>query len=528
MAPSDRLVLRSFHCDSKTSTSVRHPAQGTWSLPVLGSSMSTQPAADRAPGAASMSTSSVTLDAGSRTRTINLGAGPSMLPTPVLFSASQALVDYQNLGMGVTEISHRSSTFQKIVEEAEQDLRQLLGISDEFAVFFTQGGGTEQFSAVALNLMARHMAKYPKYWQRQQASIAKAAAAATGADGPSQLRPCGPPADYAISGSWSAKASKEASRLGFDSRAVFDSRKDVEGSQGKFGAIPPVHTWRLSPISSTDDGVDAPPAFLYYCDNETVDGVEYNFPSNDTSDGGGKRGFPVDALPASYVANVPLVADMSSNILSRRIPHLSSHALIFFGAQKNVGPSGVTIVIVKRQFIVDPDEALRAAGLWSAPRIPTTLVYKNLLDNSSLYNTPPMFSIYVSGLVFKDLLQPAHGGVHGAEERSEQKAHAMYSLIDSSLVFVPTVRQKEVRSRMNVTFRLQRPPQSGGAAAGPDEQLEAAFVKACAAAGIVQVKGHRSVGGIRTSLYNAVTLEQTDKLVQVMRDFAAQVEAGKV
>ena len=396
--------------------------------------------------------------------------------------------------MGVTEVSHRSSTFQQVVDDAEASLRQLLGIGDNFAILFTQGGGTEQFSATALNLMARHAKTYPEYWNKQAAAA-----------GSSTSRVRGPPADYAISGSWSAKAFKEAARLSFNSHAAFDSRKDVPGSNGRFGAIPPVEQWRLSP---TDD---VPPAFLYYCDNETVDGVEFGA-------GSSPGGFPVESLPASYLEKVPLVADMSSNILSRRIPHLDKHALIFFGAQKNVGPSGVTIIIIRKDMIVDPDEStIRDAG---GPLIPTTLVYKNLLDNKSMYNTPPMFSIYVSGLVFKDLLENG-GGVQGAEQRSAEKSKMVHDVLEQSEgLYVATVPQKDVRSRMNVTFRIC------STEGKQDDALEAAFVKFCAKRGIMQVKGHRSVGGIRTSLYNAVTVEQTKKLVDAMLEFAKEVNAG--
>ncbi len=433
----------------------------------------------------------ITLDTSSRSQTINLGAGPSTLPTSVLLESCRSLLDFDGTGMGITEVSHRSSTFQKVCDHAEAALRQLLNIPDSYAVLFTQGGGTEQFSATVLNLMARHAKLYPDAWRQSQQS------------GSSGVR--GPKADYAISGSWTAKAFKEASRLGFDPHAVFDSRKDGENANGKFGSIPPVSQWRLSDTSGA-----APPAFLYYCDNETVDGVEF---------GSDATGFPVEELPAEYLEKVPLVADMSSNILSRRIPHLEKHALIFFGAQKNVGPSGVTVVIVRKELVVDPDDKLvREVG---GPAIPTTLVYKNLVDNKSLYNTPPMFSIYVSGLVFQDLLDNG-GGVLAAEQRSREKAKLVYDFIDGSDgLYVGTVKQKDVRSRMNVTFRVCKAGQ-------PDDALEAAFVKLCAAKGIQQVKGHRSVGGIRTSLYNAVTVEQTRVLVQAMKEFAEQVKQGKV
>ncbi|CAD6889487.1 unnamed protein product [Tilletia controversa] len=414
------------------------------------------------------------LDASRRDRTINLGAGPSVLPTDVLLVAAQAIVDYQDAGMGVTEISHRSSAFKAIIDKAEADLRALLDIPDSYAVLFQQGGGTEQFSATALNLLAAHAVRNPDY-QSQSAGGAHAQ---------------GPPADYAVTGSWSAKAMQEAQRLGIRARAAIDARK-LPNANGKFGSIPALSEWNLSKAEDK-------PAFLYYCDNETVDGIEYASP-----------GFPIDQLPEEYRKTVPLIADCSSNILSRPI-NIRAHAIVFFGAQKNVGPSGVTVVIVRRDLIVDPDQGVPHGG----PRIPVTLVYKNAADNSSLYNTPPMFSIYTSGLVFADLLNKK-GGVHGAAERSATKSQLVYKAIDDSQgVYVPTVRQPEVRSRMNVTFRICGPDGT------PSDELESAFVKACAEKQIQQVKGHRSVGGIRTSLYNAVTVEQVKVLIDVMDAFA--------
>lgn len=432
------------------------------------------PAQTNADGSARQA--ALTVDTSKRDQTINLGAGPSSLPTSVLLEAAQGILDYNGTGMGLTELSHRSGTFQKVVTDAEADLRALLAIPDNYYVLFAQGGGTEQFSATALNLLAAHRVKYPEY--------------GAGKDGR------GPPCDYAVTGSWTSKAFKEAQRLGLNARTVTDARKTADAN-GKFGSIPPVSEWSLSEAAEK-------PAFLYYCDNETVDGVEFPSP-----------GFPVQDLPEAYRREVPLVADMSSNILSRSVD-VRAHALIFFGAQKNVGPAGLTVIIVRKDLVVDPDLGVSAGG----PRIPTTLVYKNAADNGSLYNTPPMFAIYASALVFADLLRNK-GGVSGAEERSRKKAEAVYAAIERSAgVFVPTVRQAAARSRMNVTIRVH----SGGA---PNDELETRFVKRCAEQGIVQVKGHRSVGGIRTSLYNAVTVEQTQKLVSVMDAFVKEVSEGK-
>ncbi|EPQ27254.1 uncharacterized protein PFL1_05177 [Pseudozyma flocculosa PF-1] len=423
-----------------------------------------------------MSAPPPTLDLSQRDQTINLGAGPSSLPTSVLLTAAQGILDHDGTGMGLTELSHRSGTFKKVIEKAEADLRALLAIPDDYAVLFVQGGGTEQFSATALNLLAAHAVHNPDYVRNNNGQ--------------------GPPCDYVVTGSWTSKAVKEARRLGFNANVAVDARK-AEGADGKFGMIPEVSTWNLSPAQSK-------PAFLYYCDNETVDGVEFPNP-----------GFPIDRLPKEYRDTVPIVADCSSNILSRPID-VAAHSLIFFGAQKNVGPSGVTVVIVRKSLVVDPDLGVEHGG----PRIPTTLVYKNMLDNASLYNTPPMFAIYASGLVFDDLLRNK-GGVQGATERAQQKSRLVYDAIDASEgILIPTVRQPGARSRMNVTFRIARP-----GTATPDEALEDRFAKRCAEHHIVQVKGHRSVGGIRTSLYNAVTVEQVQKLVEVMRAFVQEVKA---
>ncbi|CAO1622236.1 unnamed protein product [Parajaminaea phylloscopi] len=399
-----------------------------------------------------------------RDTVINLGAGPSSLPTDVLIQSAHDIVDYADSGMGLIELSHRSGTFKKILDAAEDDLRKLLDIPDDYAVVFAQGGGTEQFTATALNLLAYHATQNPGYVKENGR---------------------GPPLDYLVTGSWSNKAIQEAQRMGATTNAVVNVKK----SEGKFGTIPPVEKWNLSDAATK-------PAMLYYCDNETVDGVEFPSP-----------GLPIASLPQAYRESVPIVADCSSNILSRPID-IRAHSIVFFGAQKNVGPPGTTIIIIRKSLVEQHPDAGVANG---GPRIPTTLVYKNLVDNASLYNTPPMFSIHVSGLVFRHLL--GLGGVKGAEDRSKAKSSLIYELIDSSNGFyTPTVSQASARSRMNVTFRIGQ----------GNETLEEEFVKTCKAQGIEQVKGHRSVGGIRTSLYNAITVEQTQKLAAVMKSFQSQ------
>lgn len=436
------------------------------------------------------------VDLSRRAQTINLGAGPSTLPNEVLLSASSGILDFASTGMGLTELSHRSSTFKKVIQKAESDLRQLLDIPQDYSVLFQQGGGTEQFSATALNLLSYHASKNPDY-VRQNKLQRRSNGENKGQDEvvDEEEESFGPPCDYVVSGSWSVKAMKEAKRLGANSRAVIDSRKS-KGSLGKFDSIPPTSEWDLSPVSSK-------PAFLYYCDNETVDGVEFPSP-----------GFPFEELPPEYREQVPIVADMSSNILSRPID-IKSHSIIFFGAQKNVGPSGVTILIVKKSILVDPDLQIKNGG----PRIPSTLIYKTASDNESLYNTPSMFAIYVSGLTFDHLLNK-EGGVKGAEQRAIEKSDMVYNCIaESEGVFRPTVKSQKDRSKMNICFRICKKGTDA-----PDDELETRFVENCSKNGIVQVKGHRSVGGIRTSLYNAVSVENTKTLVKVMKEFLEEAK----
>ncbi|WFD28318.1 phosphoserine transaminase [Malassezia nana] len=396
-----------------------------------------------------------------RAQTINLGAGPSMLPTEVLQEAAQGIIDYGDTGIGLLELSHRSSTFKDMLMQAENDLRTLLDIPNDYAVLFLQGGGTEQFSATLLNMLAAHAAKH------------KGQGAA-------------PPVDYVISGAWSSKAYKEARRLYEPVRQVVDMRKNI-GDASK--PIPSPQTWDLS-------NVEENPAMLYYCDNETIDGFEM------------PQDF-IQQLPEKYRQQVPIVADCSSNILSRPFD-IRSHAVVFFGAQKNVGPSGVTIVVVRRDLVVDPD----MFPMPTIPRIPCTMVYKNAMDNGSLYNTPPSFPIYVSGLGFKKLLRD--GGVHRAQELANARAQLVYDVIEKHpTIFKPTVAHPEFRSKMNLTFRVL-----DAATGEPSEAEEARFVKLFADHRVVQVKGHRSVGGIRISLYNASTYEMAQKIESLMLQFA--------
>ena len=398
----------------------------------------------------------------SRERTINLGAGPSMLPTNVILEASKGFIDYEGSGIGVAELSHRSARFKTILSNAENDLRSLMNIPENYAVLFMQGGGTEQFSASLLNMLAAHAAKH------------------------GEGRTTAPPVDYVVSGTWSSKAVKEARRLTSRVNVVCDMTSMLGDPNAK---IPSPDSWQLSSI-------DEYPAMLYYCDNETIHGFE----------------FPQDfikQLPPAYRERVPIVADCSSNILSRPID-VRAHGIIFFGAQKNVGPSGVTIAIVRRDLIVDPD-AFKSPYV---PPIPAMLVYKNMADNDSLYNTPPSFPIYVSGIVFHDLI--AQGGITKSQERAEAKSELVYKILDAYPdVYKPTVAHQGFRSHMNITLRvLNRSTHE------PSPEAESKLISFFGEHDIVEIKGHRSIGGIRISLYNVVTLKQAEKVASLLKQFA--------
>jgi phosphoserine aminotransferase len=344
-----------------------------------------------------------------RTRTINLGAGPSQLPTSVLETASRGLLNYANTGMGLTELSHRSSTFQSLLSKAEEDLRALIALPDNFKIVFMQGGGSAQFSAVYLNLAARFGNKK---------------------------------ADYFVTGSWSDAAVTEARRLGADVNVVADGRS--ASADGKtFGGVPPAGDWNW--------GED--PAYIYYCSNETVHGVRIQPPQ-----------------PPPRLKNVPIVADMSSDILSEPIDWASNNfGIVYAGAQKNVGPSGLTIVFVREDLIHPADST-----------IPRILSYKTHADAGSLFNTPPMFSMYVSALVFEELR--AKGGVEAKARENAEKARKVYEALDQSGGFYIPKVAKPWRSKMNVVFVI-----AGG------KEVEVRFISEAGERGIKQIKGHRCV-----------------------------------
>lgn len=354
------------------------------------------------------------------TRKYNFCAGPASLPEPVLLQAQQELLDWQGRGLSIMEMSHRSAEMTEIASRAERDLRDLLNISDDYAVLFLQGGASTQFAAIPLNLMGEQGV-----------------------------------ADYVNTGQWSKKAIQEAKRFGRVN--VVASSEDTN-----FSTIPAFETWKLS------DGA----AYLHYTPNETIGGVEFFWEPQ---------------------VSAPLVADMSSTILSRPID-VSRFGLIYAGAQKNIGPAGLTIVIVRRDLL-----GRAQAGC------PTMLDYQVAADNDSMYNTPPTYAWYLAGLVFqwlKDL-----GGLDGMAAINQRKAGKLYSYIDASGFYSNPVAL-DCRSTMNIPFTLA------------DAGLDKAFLAEAEAAGLLNLKGHRSVGGMRASIYNAVPEAAVDALIEFMRDFA--------
>ncbi|XP_031550783.1 phosphoserine aminotransferase-like [Actinia tenebrosa] len=357
-------------------------------------------------------------------KVVNFAPGPAKLPEEVLEQAQKEFLNYGNLGISVMEMSHRSAEFTKIISDAENNLRDLLDIPDNYKVLFLQGGGTGQFSAVPLNLMK---------------------------DGGS--------ADYIITGTWSAKAAKEAEKYG--------KVNHVFPKLDTYNTIPCRTEWNLDPQAS----------YVYYCANETVHGVEF------------------DEIPETH--GVPLVCDMSSNILTKPVD-IKKFGLIYAGAQKNIGCAGVTIVIVREDLIGK-----------ACPRCPVVFDYKIQTGMNSLYNTPPTYGIYIMGLVFKWIKK--HGGLEEMNKRSVMKSSLIYDIIDSSNGFYSGKVKQGSRSRMNITLRIGN--ESG------NEELEKRFVEEAGARGMIQLKGHRIVGGIRISLYNAITLEETKALADFMMEF---------
>ncbi|MGA8767737.1 MAG: 3-phosphoserine/phosphohydroxythreonine transaminase [Candidatus Acidiferrales bacterium] len=355
-------------------------------------------------------------------RAFNFNAGPGALPLPVLERMREELLDYRGTGMSVMEMSHRSPEFEAISENAERALRRILGIPEDYAVVFLQGGGSLQFAMVPMNLYQ-----------------------------------AGKAVDVLHTGSWTAKAIEELKKIA-------QYRLAASTETEKFTRVPRSNEITLAPDAS----------YVAMCTNNTIEGTQWS------------------QIPVT--GSVPLVADMSSDIASKPVD-VRQFGLIFAGAQKNLGPAGATIVIVRR------DLAERAND-----KIAKILQYRTHIKERSLYHTPSTFAIYAIGLVLEWL--EAQGGVAAIEKRNEAKADLLYGTIDASGYYRCPV-ERESRSKMNIVFRI----------AGGDEAVEARFVKESEAAGIVGVKGHRSVGGMRASLYNAVSPEAVEALSSFMREF---------
>ena len=353
-------------------------------------------------------------------RVYNFSAGPAVLPEEVLKEAAAEMLDYKGWGMSVMEMSHRSSVFQEIIETAEADIRDLMQIPDNYKVLFLQGGASQQFAMIPMNLMKNKVA------------------------------------DYIVTGQWAKKAAKEAEKYG-EVHVVASSEDKT------FSYIPDCSDLEISEDAD----------YVYICENNTIYGTKFK----ELPDTKGKT----------------LVADVSSCFLSEPVD-VSKYGVIYGGVQKNVGPAGVVIAIIREDLITD--DVLDGT--------PTMLKYKTHADAGSLYNTPPAYGIYICGKVFKWLKK--QGGLEAIKERNEKKAKILYDYLDESKLFKGTVVPKD-RSLMNVPFITG------------NKELDAKFVKEAKEAGFENLKGHRSVGGMRASIYNAMPVEGVEKLVEFMKAF---------
>ncbi len=353
-------------------------------------------------------------------RVYNFSAGPAVLPEEVLREAAEEMLDYNGTGMSVMEMSHRSKAFQEIIDTAEADLRELMEIPDDYAVLFLQGGASQQFAAIPMNLMKNKEA------------------------------------DYIVTGQWAKKAAEEAKKYGKVNIVASSADKT-------FSYIPDC---KDLPISENAD-------YVYICENNTIYGTKYK----ELPDTKGKL----------------LVADVSSCFLSEPVD-VSRYGVIYGGVQKNIGPAGTVIVIIRKDLITDD----------VLPGTPTMLKYKTHADAGSLYNTPPAYGIYICGKVFKWIKK--QGGLAAMKEHNEKKAKILYDYLDQSKMFSGTVVPKD-RSLMNVPFITG------------DEELDARFIQESKAAGFENLKGHRAVGGMRASIYNAMPTEGVRALVEFMKKF---------
>ena len=356
-------------------------------------------------------------------RAFNFNAGPGALPLPVLERIREELLDWCGSGMSVMEMSHRSPEFESIIAAAEQKLRSLLGISDDYAVIFLQGGGSMQFTMAPMNLCLP-----------------------------------GKPVDVLHTGMWTAKAIGELKK-----GILYNIAASTEAE--KFARLP-----RKEEIKFSSDA-----SYVHICTNNTIEGTQWSAPPE--------------------TGGVPLVADMSSDVASRAID-VNKYGVIFAGAQKNLGPSGVTVVILRKDLAERADKNL-----------PTVLQYRTHIKEKSLYHTPPTFAVYIVGLVLEWI--ESAGGVAAIEKRNDAKAKLLYGTLEASSGFYRCPVENSSRSKMNVVFRV----------AGGDESIEKQFAAEAAAAGLAGTPGHRSVGGLRVSLYNAVTLEAVQALTSFMCEF---------
>ena len=422
------------------------------------------------------------------------GAGPAPLPTSVLKDAAQAMLSYKDTGLSICEISHRSALASELLEDTKSVLASLLNIPDTHDILFMQAGASAQFSAVPLNLVAFWVEKRRRAAVKELGNDDAAVLERVRNDVKQHLK-----MDYLVTGSWSLKASQEAALL-FEPlskdfvNVAFDARQGSQstGPGSKFGSLPKSD---LKLTSSESNGVA--PAFVYYCDNETVDGVEFpHFP---------------DFLDGSDSTNdEPLVvADMSSNILSRSVD-VSKYGAIFFGAQKNISSAGLTIAVVRKDILTTvPSTAfLHSLGIWSAP---TVLNWPSVYKANSLYNTLELLPVYIARLVMDNLLK-LHGlrKLDGQGDIVLEKANILYEILDTHPEVYRVVPAKQARSRMNLCFRVK----------GGNEEAEKAFLKGAEDRMLQGLKGHRSVGGIRISNYNSVTLNQVKKLAEYLKEFA--------
>ena len=352
----------------------------------------------------------------------NFSAGPAVLPEEVLKEAADEMLDYNGTGMSVMEMSHRSQSFQEIIDTAEADIRELMNIPDNYKVLFLQGGASQQFAMIPMNLMKNRVA------------------------------------DYIITGQWAKKAAAEAEKYGKVNRIASSADKT-------FSYIPDCSDL---PVSEDAD-------YVYICENNTIYGTKYK------------------TLPNTK--GKTLIADVSSCFLSEPVD-VSKYGVIYGGVQKNIGPAGVVIVIIREDLITED----------VLPGTPTMLTYKTQADAKSLYNTPPAYGIYICGKVFKWLKK--QGGLAAMKERNEKKAKILYDYLDQSKVQRNSCKKN--RSLMNVPFVTG------------DEELDAKFVKEAKAAGLENLKGHRTVGGMRASIYNAMPIEGVEALVAFMKKFEGE------